>query len=86
MATIPEMATFMAGLPEDALAVLVVQRGKRPFVLRTEKLELGFEWPNWPRAVWEGLSIARGVMPDPDAAGGGSGGIVGGGKKHEVDA
>ena len=38
MATIPEMVEFVAGLPEDARAVLVVQRGRKPFVIRTEEL------------------------------------------------
>lgn len=71
MATIPEMAEFMAGLPEDARAVIVVQRRRHPLVLRTEKLELGVEWPNWPKAVWEGMTMALSGLPDPDDGSGG---------------
>ena len=81
MATIPEMTEFMAGLPEDARAVLVVQRGRRPFVMRTEELSLGVEleadkWPNWPRAVWEGVSMAISGMPGPQEPGDGGEGYA----------
>lgn len=68
MATISDLRDFVAGLPEDARAVLVVQRGTHPFVLRTDSLTLGKKlekekFPNWPRAVWEGMSQATGGMP-----------------------
>ncbi len=68
MASISDLRDFVAGLPKDARAVLVVQRGTHPFVLRTDSLTLGKKlekekFPNWPRAVWEGLSQAIGNMP-----------------------
>lgn len=81
MTTVADIKNFMGSLPEDALAVLVVQRGRRPFVLRTDTLTLGKKleaekFPNWPRAVWEGLSQGTGSLPpDPsdDVIGGGVG-------------
>ena len=70
MATITDIRNFVEGLPEDTLAVLVVQRGMRPFVLRTDSLTLSEKlektrYPNWPRAVWEGLSQATGGTGTP---------------------
>lgn len=61
--TVQEIAKFAAGLPADAEVILVAQRGSRRNVMGTEFRSPD---PNWPRAVWEGLSIAVGAIPDPD--------------------
>ena len=70
MATIGDIQNFVEGLPEDTLAVLVVQRGMRPFVLRTDNMTLSdklekMRYPNWPLAVWEGLAQATGGTGTP---------------------
>ncbi len=60
MATISEMAAFMKELPEDTVAIVIVQRGRHPFAMRTEELDITVPWPNWPKAAWEGMMAAIG--------------------------
>lgn len=68
MSTIKEMAKFVEQLPEDTIAVLVVQRGRHPTVVRTENLDLPVIFPNWPKACWLGMTDAiNGEPPTSDS-------------------
>ncbi len=58
MTTLKEMSVFLDKLPEKTIAVLIVQGGRVPTVIRTESLDLPLIWPNWPKACWLGVSDA----------------------------
>ncbi len=67
MPTVREIAAFANGLPEDARVVLVVQRGPRHLILRTDSLETPGQ-PSWPRAVWDGIAVAGQPAQSADEA------------------
>ncbi len=67
MTTPKEMAAFLEKLPDAAIAVLVVQAGRHPTVIRTESLDLPIIFPNWPKATWLGITDAiNGTEPPPE--------------------
>ncbi len=70
MATAKQMAKFVAGVPEDAAVVVVVQRGGKFVFLSTDDMsnpaDVGHEYPNWPETVWEGMHDAMSGIESPE--------------------